>query len=70
VVDRVAGLVERAEVDRSIMRARQLADIAGVSDRTLQRRFREYVGVSPKAVVQRHRLLDVAAAANAGDDVD
>ena len=71
MVDRVAALVERAEVDRTILRARQLADIAGVSERTLQRWFREYVGVSPKSVVQRHRLLDVAAAANAGRrDVD
>ncbi|MBI5106565.1 MAG: AraC family transcriptional regulator [Solirubrobacterales bacterium] len=28
----------------------------GVSPRTLQRLFREHVGVSPKAVLQRHRL--------------
>jgi len=70
MVDRVASLVERAEVDRTIVRSRQLADVAGVSDRTLQRWFREYVGVSPKAVIQRHRLLDVSAAANADEDVD
>ena len=70
MVERVAALVERAEADRTILRARQLADLAGVSDRTLQRWFREYVGVSPKSVVQRHRLLDVAAAAHDDDDVD
>lgn len=70
MVDRVASLVERAEVDRTILRAGQLADLAGVSDRTLQRWFREYVGVSPKSVVQRHRLLDVAAAAHTDEDVD
>lgn len=70
MVDQVATLVERAEADRTIVRARQLADIAGVSDRTLQRWFREYVGVSPKSVVQRHRLLDVAAAAHTDPDVD
>ena len=70
MVDRVATLVERVEADRTILRARQLADIAGVSERTLQRWFREYVGVSPKSVVQRHRLLDVAAAANSSADID
>ena len=70
IVERVAALVERSEVDRSILRSHQLADIAGVSDRTLQRWFRTYIGVSPKTVVQRHRLLDVAAAAHADDEVD
>ena len=70
MVDRVATLVERAEADPTILRARQLADLAGVSDRTLQRWFREYLGVSPKSVVQRHRLLDVVAVANAEEDVD
>lgn len=44
--------------------------LAGVSLRTLQRRFREYVGPGPKWVVQRHRLLDVVQAANQDDDVD
>lgn len=70
IVERVAGLVERAEQDRSIVRTSQLAGLAGVSERTLQRRFQSYVGAAPKAVVQRFRLLDVASASNAGDDVD
>jgi AraC-like DNA-binding protein len=69
IVARVAALVERAEADRTIVRAGQLADIAGVSNRTLQRWFRASVGVGPKWVVRRHRLLDVAAAANVDDEV-
>lgn len=68
--EQVAALVERVEADVTIVRAHQLAAIAGVSSRTLGRWFDSYVGVSPKAVIQRHRLLDVAAAANAGEDVD
>lgn len=56
--------------DQSIVSARHLAELAGVSQRTLQRRFHTYVGVGPKWVIQRHRLLDVAAAANAGGEVD
>lgn len=70
VVDDLASLVELAERDASIRRAEQLADAAGVSLRTLQRRFREYIGPGPKWVVQRYRLLDVVAVANAGDHVD
>lgn len=70
LVGRLAALVERAEEDPSLVRAEQLADLAGVSLRTLQRWFRGHVGVGPKWVVQRFRLLDVVAAAHGDDDVD
>lgn len=66
----LAELVERAEEDTSLVRAEQLADLAGVGLRTLQRRFRSHVGIGPKWVVQRFRLLDVVAAAHGDDDVD
>ncbi|RLV49025.1 AraC family transcriptional regulator [Nocardioides mangrovicus] len=66
----LATLVERAEQDPSLTRAAQLADLAGVTLRTLQRQFAEYVGVGPKQVVQRFRLLDVAAVAHSGQAVD
>ncbi|MGB3411507.1 MAG: helix-turn-helix domain-containing protein [Microthrixaceae bacterium] len=59
IADEIAGLVEHAEREPTIRRAEQLAGLAGVSLRTLQRRFRAYVGVSPKWVVRRYRLLDV-----------
>ena len=52
------------------MRAEQLAEVAGVSLRTLQRRFHAYVGIGPKWVVQRFRLLDVTSAAHGDADVD
>jgi AraC-like DNA-binding protein len=70
LVPALADLVERVEEDTSIVRAEQLADLAGVSLRTLQRRFRSYVGIGPKWVVQRFRLLDVTAAAHGDADVD
>jgi len=70
LVVRLAELVERVGSDRSLTRAEQLADLAGLGLRTLQRQFAEYVGVGPKWVVQRARLLDVAEAANSGGDVD
>ncbi len=69
-VEELARLVERAEEDTDLVRAEQLAEISGVSLRTLQRRFHAYVGVGPKWVVQRFRLLDVTAAAHTDVDVD
>ena len=66
----LASLVERAEVDTDLVRAEQLADLAGVSLRTLQRRFHGYVGIGPKWVVQRFRLLDVTSAAHGDTEVD
>jgi AraC-like DNA-binding protein len=53
-------LVERMAVDRSILRVDQIAAAAGVEVRTLQRRFRRNVGVSPKWVIQRYRLHEAA----------
>lgn len=66
----LAELVTLAEQDQSITRAEQLATHAGVSLRTLQRNFGEYVGIGPKWVIQRFRLLDVAQVANTGANVD
>ncbi len=64
------ALVDAAEQDRSLIRAEQLAELAGVSLRTLQRQFTAYLGIGPKWVVQRFRLLDAAAAAHAGTHTD
>src|ERR1700754_4715083 len=46
--------------DPEIQRVEQLARAAGYSERTLQRLFREYVGVKPKWVIQRIRLHEAA----------
>jgi AraC-like DNA-binding protein len=46
--------------DPSIQRVEQLARAAGYSERTLQRLFREYVGVKPKWVLDRIRLHEAA----------
>ncbi|MGW0037903.1 helix-turn-helix domain-containing protein [Gordonia sp. NPDC003376] len=70
VIGDIAGLVDMAERDATITRAEQLAEISGVSLRTLQRQFGDYVGIGPKWVIQRFRVLDVAAVANRGGEVD
>jgi AraC-like DNA-binding protein len=64
--EETTALAELARSDRGIVRAEQLAVIAGVSVRTLQRRFRAHVGLSPKQVIQRYRLQEVAERARHG----
>lgn len=54
------ALAERSRSDRSITRVEQLAGIAGVSVRTLDRRFGAHIGLSPKKVIQRYRLQEAA----------
>jgi AraC-like DNA-binding protein len=70
VVAEVRALVDAAEHDRGITRAEQLADRASTSLRSLQRLFTDYVGIGPKWVISRFRILDAAAAAHSGEPVD
>jgi AraC-like DNA-binding protein len=63
-------IVGRAAEDRSLVRVDQLADLAAMSVRSLQRLFATYVGVSPKAVLARYRLQDAAAAIDDGEVED
>ena len=53
-------VVEQIAADRTITRVTEIADRVGVSQRTLQRLFGQYVGVGPKWVIQRYRLLEAA----------
>ncbi len=50
--------------------AHALARQSGVSVRTLQRLFRRYVGVSPKWVIDRYRLIEAVESLNTGARVD
>jgi AraC-like DNA-binding protein len=60
------GIVGRMADDRGLVRVDQVADVAGLGVRSLQRLFATYVGVSPKAVLARYRLQDAAAAIDEG----
>ena len=62
------ALLRRMADDRSLVRVDQVADLGAMSVRSLQRLFAGYVGVSPKAVLARHRLQDAAAAIDDGAD--
>lgn len=46
--------------NRATTHVEDVADAFGMSFRTLQRLFSRYVGVSPKWVIQRYRLQEVA----------
>ena len=66
----VTALVGEAERCTGIVRAEQLATHAGLSLRSLQRLFTGYVGVGPKWVIQRFRILEAAGAAHSGEPID
>jgi AraC-like DNA-binding protein len=63
-------IVARIASDRGILRVDQLTQEFGISSRSLQRLFREYVGVGPKWVVQSLRLLEAADRAKRGEVTD
>lgn len=67
---RVADVAAAAEADRSVRRLEEMAAIAGVTPRTLQRMFSSCAGVSPTWVVRRFRLIDAAELVARGDEVD
>lgn len=70
VAREATALVETAERRADIVRAEQLAAEVGRSLRSLQRLFTEYVGIGPKWVIQRFRILEAAAVAHEGGPVD
>lgn len=56
--------------DRTLVRAEEVARTFGLTLRRLQRLFSEYVGASPKWVIQRYRLHDAIDRLDAGEPVD
>jgi AraC-like DNA-binding protein len=69
-VDLIDAVVEQIAADRAITRVDEVAEWVGVSPRTLQRMFGQYVGVGPKWVIQRYRLLEAADQLARSADVD
>lgn len=69
-LEQAGRIAERIAGDRSVTRVDQLVREFHTSARQLQRLFSEYVGVSPKWVIQRYRLLDGAERVAAGKVVD
>ncbi|GII81993.1 AraC family transcriptional regulator [Sphaerisporangium rufum] len=69
VAEEVAALVAAVESDVAVTRVDELAARAGRSVRSLQRLFREYVGVGPKWVIRRFRLHEAAERVCQGIDL-
>ena len=53
-------ITERMMREPSFLRSSDVAEALGVDVRSIQRRFRHYVGVGPKWVIQRYRLREAA----------
>ncbi|MCU1374755.1 MAG: Helix-turn-helix, AraC domain protein [Actinomycetia bacterium] len=60
-------VVERIAADPSVVRVATLADHLELSERQLQRRFLDHVGVRPKQVIRRYRLAEAAERARTSD---
>jgi len=69
-VELVNGLVAELVADRAIVQVEQLAERFGIGVRTLQRLFDKYVGVSPKGVIQRFRMHEIAGRIDKGEALD
>ncbi len=66
---RLADLVEAVATDPTLLRTDVLAHRAGTTPRGLQRLFHEYVGVTPKWVINRYRLHEALERLDAGEPV-
>jgi AraC-like DNA-binding protein len=69
-VARVADIVARAAIDHEITSTESLARHCGLGLRALQRLFNDYVGASPKWVINRYRLHEAIERLAAGAAVD
>ena len=70
LAEQVAALVSRITDDPGLRRVDELSAASGMTARTLQRLFADYVGVSPKWVMRRARLHEAAEHADSGEPVD
>ncbi len=66
----VNHIVEQISAEQTLMRVEAVAERVNVSPRTLQRLFRQYVGVSPKWVIRQFRLHEAAARLDSGNALD
>jgi AraC-like DNA-binding protein len=70
MAEMLGDLVEQIAKDRTITTVEAVAERSGQSVRALQRGFSKYIGVSPKWVINRHRLHEVVDRLAHGETVD
>ncbi|MCF4099130.1 helix-turn-helix domain-containing protein [Maritalea mediterranea] len=61
-------LVHMVEADSELTRVSELAAQSGLNARQLQRLFAHYIGVSPKWVIDRYRMIEAVEAINQGEE--
>lgn len=66
----IQQILDHIVTNREINRVEDLVSRFNLSKRTLQRLFHQYVGVSPKWVIQHYRLHEVARRLTEGNGVD
>lgn len=69
-IELVNGIIAKVEANPEMTRVDDLAQVAGLGVRDLQRLFADYVGVSPKWVIRRCRLHEVAYRLSQGEHVE
>lgn len=69
-VELVNHIVEIIATQRAITKVDHITKACQINKRALQRLFSQYVGVSPKWVIQRCRLHEATEAAADGEDID
>ncbi|MFY9752952.1 MAG: helix-turn-helix domain-containing protein [Candidatus Acidiferrales bacterium] len=70
ICDLAAQIVERIFRESAIKTVDDLVRRAGIGKRSLQRIFREYVGVNPKWVIRRYRLHELLERFHSGARLD
>ena len=68
--DLAARIAERVATDREITKVEHISSAFGLGTRSLQRLFSDYVGVSPKWIIQRYRLHEAAERIATGAPID
>jgi AraC-like DNA-binding protein len=69
-IDEVNRIMDLILTDLEITKVEVLVQRSGVGKRTLQRLFSDYVGVSPKWVINRYRLHEALERAASGEPID
>jgi AraC-like DNA-binding protein len=70
MVTEINRIVQEVMADRRITRVAEVVERTGIGERTLQRLFAKYVGVAPKWVIRRYRLVDASERLAAGASLD
>lgn len=69
-VDRIAAIVDGIAADPTIVSVDQVSKRWAMAKRTLQRAFSDYVGTTPKWVINRYRLHEALARLHAGAELN